>query len=301
MQQPRFAHFDCLYEPASISDCIPEDKNPADQDVLHKAIEDVLAVPAVVESASDLTAIVDDINIGLNDDHDSKEEGVDIMTIAADTHRETPTEANDEENSCPESRSDKAQQLATSISTEQEIIPSSSEFQTNKVDFVFPEAEATLVPLTIANSLQPQPQLDQEKQNGDDDLESLISYSEADDTTISSNVSERTPDMQVPSRESVQDVRDIVIWNKINAKEMLRRSIKNATPNDTIDDNENGQSVVSEIRLFKDTDVEDDLGSYNETKGLCLNDIEQAHITSPPKRQISFNQNDNVTTTPTSA
>jgi hypothetical protein len=284
-----------------------EDERSTEKEAVHKDTENILTASAVAELASELTAVVDGCGRA-NDDHDSKEENIGILTIPANALNATPVEVSDEENSSPAGRFGHVQPLDTSISIEHEIIPGSSELQTNLVDSKFPKVKPAPVPHTNLAMPQAEPRLDQETRD-DDDWESLISYSETGDTTSTNNVLEPTLDMHVSSKEIIQNDRVAVIQDKVNTIEGRSQSVGNINPNDTLGVNEIVQFASSEIKPFQDTEIEGNLEPHAETEGLCLNGtftfsvhIEQARITSPPKRQISsLNQHDNVITTLTSA
>jgi hypothetical protein len=130
--------------------------------------------------------------------------------------------------------------------------------------------------------------------NGDtEDWESLISFSEAGDTSAEYDLSEQTHDMQIPIGQSIrealediidQDTEDEGVFTETQAK-------GESVPNDTVGLNENGQFVSPEINFFRDGT---ESKTSNDMKRLSLDNAaifsfsaEQALITSPPKRDFS--------------
>lgn len=132
----------------------------------------------------------------------------------------------------------------------------------------------------------------------DEDWESLISFSEAEDTTPDQDLDDQTHDMQMPVGQSIKSALEAMA----DDEEFSSRLNENVTPNYTVGINEIGQFVVPEINFFEDAINSSGLPLQNDWPRLSLDNtvivsfpLEQALIPSPPKRQIpSVKQQDNV-------
>jgi hypothetical protein len=142
---------------------------------------------------------------------------------------------------------------------------------------------------------------DQSRQQMDDeDWESLISFSEAENSATEGDIDDQTKNVQILVG---QDAQKIIISEEVYAaEEIASQSLESITQSDTVGINEIGQFVTPEINFFEDAITTDDLPTQSDNKALshdntvifCVS-TEQALITSTPKRQISsLNQQDNV-------
>ena len=139
-----------------------------------------------------------------------------------------------------------------------------------------------------------------EENDDQDDLQSLISFSEAEDT-IACRLDEQTYDVQIPLELFLKN-NSLATREETKAdNENCKQPNENVTPNDTVGVNEFGDFVAPEINFFEDAVTEDDLTIQNEQPRLSLDNVvifslttEQALLTSPPKRQISLNEEKNV-------
>ena len=132
-----------------------------------------------------------------------------------------------------------------------------------------------------------------------DDSESLISFSEAEDT-ITGPLDEQTHHAQIPLGQPLNN-NTLATSEESAYDELCRQQGENVTPNDIVGVNPMGEFVAPEIKFFKDAITEDDLAIQNEQPRLSLDNTvifslptEQGLITSPPKRQISINEENNV-------
>ena len=130
----------------------------------------------------------------------------------------------------------------------------------------------------------------------DDDWQSLISFSEADDTTADNNF-EAEFDRQIPLEPEVKDTSQDPDAQTMDADEMRldsQPSNEQPSPRTTVGINEMGQFVAGEIKLFEDCIDTDDIpvpkGNSRESLDNTITfsfPAEQALITSPPKRHLS--------------
>ena len=139
-----------------------------------------------------------------------------------------------------------------------------------------------------------------EENDDQDDSESLISFSEAEDT-IACRLDEQIHDVQIPlelflKNNSLATREETKAYN-----DNCKQPNENVTPNDTVGVNEFGDFVAPEIKFFEDAVTEDDLTRQNEQPRLSLDNVvifslptEQGLLSSPPKRQISLNEEKNV-------
>jgi hypothetical protein len=242
-----------------------------------------------------------------NDDHlgecESEEEDVDIMTLPEETISEGVEGVGEVRQSKElvehvESESHIEQVVDVTIS-EQNF--SAIQPDMKEKDIITDSAILT----SPVNAIATAKKEDQSRQEMDDDedWESLISFSEAENSATEGDLGDQTRNVQILAGHSAKDAQETIISEEVYAtEEIAGQLLESITPNDTVGTNEIGQFVTPEINFFEDTITTDDLPTQNDNKTLshdntimfCVS-TEQALITSPPKRQISsLNQQDNV-------
>lgn len=278
---------------ASVRDCIPEGSNPVEE-FTQESVEDILTAAALAESLKEEIFIISDSHQQV-DEIQVEDEDVEIMMI----HEEAATENVEVAEGQDEKTSDEPQPSAKFFGAASQTSPQGSvhqqislEYNSTIIDSVnfLDNASASTIPENVFPS---------EKNDDQDDWESLISFSEAEDT-VASRLDEQTHDMQIPLEQSLNN--NVLVANKEirTENEVCSQPNENFTSNDTIGVNEMGECVAREIKMFEDAVTEDVLPVQNEPR-LSLDSTvifslpaEQALVTSPPKRQISLNEKSNV-------
>ena len=128
----------------------------------------------------------------------------------------------------------------------------------------------------------------------DQDLESLISFSEADDITVDQDLEVQVETTQVSIEQASQDTAIASEEPDVEGK-VSSQATENITPSDSVGINEIGQFVTPEINIFEDPTATDESSAKNNqtldgSVIFCFS-AQQALITSPPKRQIFSQEN----------
>jgi hypothetical protein len=294
---PHFALLAYLAEVASVSQHLPEEL--VEEELAHGGIEDILTAAALAESMKEEIFLESEDVLENGDDGDVSDVDVDIMTVE--------DEAGVEE-MCPEALEPI---VPPSEQIQQEPIPadevSEDPEQENpsqlSQDVIGCENENTTVPKNISPppvELQNEVVAEEEPlsyhhmSGADDDWQSLISFSEADDTTADNNFEVETFEGQLPLELAVKDTSQDPV---IDAGEILldcQPSKGQPSPRTTVGINEFGQFVAADIQLFEECIDTDDIPLSNGNSRESLDNTvtlsfpaEQALITSPPKRQLS--------------
>ena len=281
---------------ASVRYCIPEDSSPVEEEFTHGSVEDILTAAALAESLKEEIFIGSDSHQQVDEIH-VEDEDVEIMMIPdeAVTGNVEVAEGQDEEKTRDEPQPPAKFFRAVSQSSFQGSVHRQINLEynnaiINSVNFL-DNASASTIPENVFPS---------EKNDDQDDWESLISFSEAEDT-IAGRLDGQTHDRQIPLEQSLNS-NSLVTSKEIRTEnEVCSQPNENVTPNDTVGINEMGECVAREIKVFEDAITEDDLPIQNEQPRLSLDSTvifslpaEQALITSPPKRQVSLNKENNV-------
>jgi len=298
-EHPHFALLAYLAEVAAVKDRNPDDPNPVEEEFTQASIENILTAAALAESLKEEIFIVSD---GRNDDNVG-EEDENIITFPEEIVLETVEDA--EEVQDAEEKLDRSQPYAPILDTNPRPIFASdqesvSQYVMLEQDNAVKNSIDSVSPDDAITDIIPQHNSTTEENTDQDDVESLISFSEAEDT-IASGPEERIGDVQIPLGEALQDA--LMASNEEAEGKVDIRSQPNEyiTPNDTVGVNEMGDFVAPEINFFEDAITEDNRSIRNEQPRLALDNLvifslptKQARITSPPKRQISLNEQNNV-------
>lgn len=121
----------------------------------------------------------------------------------------------------------------------------------------------------------------------DHDLDSLISFSEADDTIIN----------QIPDeggRNSLHPTEEDIASKELNAEEMSGAHDEIPNPSNSFGVDEKGEFVIENIKISEDPPSADEEAVGKDANRLSMDgnvifkfNFEQEIISSPPKRQIS--------------
>ena len=282
-EHPHFALLAYLAEVAAVRDPLPEQPETAEEEFRQGSIEDILTAAALAESMKEEIFIVqEDIDITM----DERDDDVDITTFrgeetdnAMSEDQEPVAESNDEPNH------------SDVISTAKVHLESTTELVHGTVE---PDDDALCEILTQSqnetdNMIETTCPIESRAavEDDQDEWESLISYSEAEDNSIDHAT---TNDQSSASEHDILRVADI---------EEMHEDPVVPSPGDTIGMNEVGEFVAPQFNLFEDTSDSEQPAiktrlSLDSTTTLSF-PTEQNLITSPPKRQISaLVQLDNV-------
>jgi hypothetical protein len=260
-EHPHFALLAYLAELASVRDPAPEDL-PSVEEVTHGSIEDILTAAALAESFQDEIFITEDAPAP---DVDQEDEEVDIMNVMEDMVLEPSVHP-------LVSTMERQESTAPSASIEDEVVAEVAEM--NPVD-----------------------ELGIDKAAVDDfDAESLISYSEAE-ITVEASKQEGTQDLQIPSGHSANDAIVSFVEKAIEEVESTVHLTEMVTPAETVGINETGQFTSPAINIFEDQVNSDNPSNPRQPLDhsvIFSFSATQIVIPSPPKRQISDNQENSV-------
>ena len=275
------------------------DLNPFEEEFTHAGVEDILTAASLAESLKEEIFTVSDSHQQV-DEIDVEDNYVDIMTAPEEAGAANAEEA--EEGHDAGETLDQSHPSATIFGADPQAILASVpgsvprqvalESNSTVINSVNPPDNASAS--TILENISPS-----EENVDQDDLQSLISFSEAEDT-IAGRLDEQTQDAHIHLEQSLNNSLSTSEETQADNEDCWQQN-ENVPPNDTVRVNEIGDFVVPEIKFFEDAIVEDDLPIQNEQSRLSLDNTfifslptEQALITSPPKRQISLNEENNV-------
>jgi len=275
-EHPHFALLAYLAEVASVRNPLPEEHDAVEEEVTHGSIEDILTAAALAESMKEEIFTVDeDTEVTMAEE----DEDVDIMTLPGGLIEENqmPTRESVDEPQHPMTASPAKTTLENVMEGPQDIL----EQDKNSVEVPFIQSQIekddnaeTTTPIEAKTLVD----------DDQDDWESLISYSEAEDNTVDQPT---VPDQHISSEGAMLLTGDIGEMNN-----------NLPSPSHTIGLNETGQFVAPQIKFFEDSDADQPLVqtrlSLDSTKILSFS-TQQNLVTSLQKRQIStLNQPDNV-------
>src|SRR5271154_1357194 len=181
-EHPHFALLAYLAEVASVRDSLPEECDTVEEEATHGSIEDILTAAALAESMKEEIFIVDeDVNVTIAEE----DEDVDIMALPGrmpderiEENQVLVTESVDE-SQYPMTASPAKSILEDVTETRQEIVAQDS------VVVIFPSQGPTDEMDANAKTTTTAPiEAETPVEDDQDDWESLISYSEAEDNTV---------------------------------------------------------------------------------------------------------------------
>jgi len=260
---------------ASVRDPLPSEV-PVEEEITHGSIEDILTAAALAESMKqEIFTVAEDNFDNHQDDIDSESEDVDVTTVPEDSYVQVAFAIN----SAP---ADHPQEMCE-IGPRQALpdFPTKAE---NVVEQENSAAEPPPLSMTVtydALEIRSHSKLDDDQ----DGNESLISFSEADDTI-------EIHDKTNVAQKSFEQTKQTEAGEEPVGHETP--SDKNITPNDTVGINEMGDFVTPEINFFEDTIMENKGVPQTANERLSLDNTaifsfpaNQTLVTSPPKRQIT--------------
>jgi hypothetical protein len=291
---PHFALLSYLADVASVSQHLPEE--PAEEEFVHEGIENILTAAALAESMKEEIFMEEVMApISAKDDDDSDVD-VDIMTVDDEAIiKEVIMEEADTMVSLAE-KDEQAKSPPDDVSLAQENtdrdmseIPYDVTNSEDAPSFDFSQSLAGIE----TNVAEHQEQIPNHQMTVvDDDWESLISFSEADDTIGVENINAEEDNVQNPMEPSGQEAEQNMGTSKTELSSLP--SEEKPTPAATVGINEVGEFVSAEIKFFEDAVETDEVPVQNGNPRESLgNNVtfsvppEQALIKSPPKRHLS--------------
>lgn len=282
-EHPHFALLAYLAEVASVRDPLPEEPETVEDEVTHGSIEDILTAAALAESMKEEIFISEDADVTMDED----DEDVDITTLpggdADETRKEDQPAVTESEDEPKDSDIISAPELHLGNTTQgpHDIVETDDNASGTVLLQSQNEAHTTVDTTAPIKSEIP-------IEDDQDEWESLISYSEAEDNTIDHTTAN---DRGASSEQDTLPAGDVEETNVLPVV---------PSPNDTIGIDEMGQFAAPLFNFFEDPSEPDQPVvqtrlSLDNTAILPF-PTEQNLVTSPPKRQISaLNQLDNVT------
>ena len=285
-EHPHFALLAYLAEVASVRDPLPEERDTVEEEATHGSIEDILTAAALAESMKEEIFIVDeDADVATAEE----DEDVDIMTLPG----RMPDEGI-EGSQVPVTESVDESQYAITPSPAKFVLENVAEIPRvivaqNSVDVAIIPSHGPTDEMDANAKTTPTAPIEAEAlvEDDQDDWESLISYSEAEDNTVDQ------PSLRAQRISSDGEILPTDEIEEMNDKPVV------PSPIDTVGLDEMGQFVTPEINFFEDPSETDQPTvqtrlSLDNTTILSFS-THQNLVTSPPKRQSSaLNQLDNV-------
>jgi hypothetical protein len=284
-EHPHFALLAYLAEVASVRDPLPEEPDTVEEEATHGSIEDILTAAALAESMKEEIFIVDEDEVAMAEE----DEDEDIMTLPG----RMPDDGI-EENQLPAPESVDESQYAMTASPSKSILENVTErplviVAQNSVDVTIgPEQGPTDEMDANAKTTTTAPiEAEALVEDDQDDWESLISYSEAEDNMVDQL------SVQAQHISSDGEILPTDETEEMNDRPMV------PSPVDTVGLDEIGQFVTPEINFFEDPSETDQPTvqtrlSLDSTTILSFS-THQNLVTSPPKRQSSaLNHLENV-------
>jgi hypothetical protein len=282
---PRLTLLNYLADVASVTDHLPQADTPPEEMLSYGTIEDILTAAALAESVKEEIEIFSNPSkeevegMNLAEEENEEEVEVNIMTVE-DEDCGTVTEVQIHE---------LMQESTQCIAPEEQIQEKAIEETTvgEAVDQPM-EGSAEREVSNMEEDAIPQRPLDTNEMHiTDNDLESLISFSEADDTIDVGKMDRSIA--SIPTKEATIDG-----TVEFAAEEIPVSLDERLTPNASVGVNEMGEFVAPDINIFVDPVSIQENKPQSETVRLSMDtnvifkfSLDQDIIKSPPKRQTS--------------